>query len=870
MGKKNRKIKIIIISIFLFLIISLIASIFIYLYFKNDISNYIERAYSKIENMDRNSFNNRKTTKIYDNNGKVLKEFKVREYDYQKYKDINPYLFKAFIAVEDKRFYEHNGIDFKALVRAGIVILKGGELQGGSTITQQLAKNIFLTMDRNIWRKLEEAVIAQEIEKKFSKKDILEFYVNNINFGHGCYSVETASMYYFGKNTKDLTLSQIALLAGIPNNPSVYDPIANKENAIKRRNSIINKMYSSKFITEKEQISAKKEALELNIQKKYYDNNINDYAIEYAIQKSTEEMMKDDGFQFRYIYNNEEQRKKYLNLYSEEYKKCREEVINGGYEINTCINSDLQNKLQSIIDKEMSKYKKINKSNNLYMKQSASTVINNDTGEVIAIVGGRSQDGKLNSFNRASIGARQPGSTMKPLISYLPAFEKGYSPDDQFTDKPINKGPLNWYKGYKGDITLRYATEISTNTIPFRLTKLNGAEKSLKYLAKMNFKYLTPADKTPTIALGGLTRGATTTEMASAYSTIARNGEFIEPTNIKEIKKITTGEVIYKNNKNKKRVYDSGASYLMTDVLKGSIEKEHGTSHKAKLNNYKYQAGKTGTTNNNKDAWFCGYTPYFTMSVWIGDDIPSNQSSLESNSVKSIWNKFMSGLHEGKEERDFKKPEQVYIENGRLKTLGPKEFAIKKERLRFEKDRKDNESKTQKDRLKELEYRVIFGLSEDEELIREIKAKNEIESLREYKLINLTQVKELDRILLQVKNSVMNVKRKSVYDELMEKYRFLNNNFNDIKAQLNREKREEEYLKKQQEREEREYQEKIKNQNNNNIQENEEKETTTKDENLNNESDNENNDTEDSPEDKENNNNNENNDIETNDNKNEI
>ncbi|MDK3168166.1 transglycosylase domain-containing protein [Clostridioides difficile] len=867
MSKKNKKIKIIIISIFIFLIISLIASIFIYLYLKNDISNYIERAYSKTENMDRNSFNNRETTKIYDNNGKLLKEFKVREYDYQKYKDINPYVFKAFIAVEDKRFYEHNGIDFKALIRAGVVILKGGSLQGGSTITQQLAKNIFLSMDRNIWRKLEEAVIAQEIEKKFSKSDILEFYVNNINFGHGCYSVETASMYYFGKNTKDLNVSQIALLAGIPNNPSLYDPMLNKENAIKRRNNIIDKMYESKFITEKEQLNAKKEILELNIKKKYYDNNINDYAVEYAIQKSTEEIMKNNGFQFRYMFDNEEQRKKYSNLYSSEYKKCREELLNGGYKINTCINFDLQNKLQSIINKEMIKYKKINKSNSLYMKQSASTVIDNNTGEVIAIVGGRTQEGKSNTFNRASIGARQPGSTMKPLISYLPAFEKGYSPDDEFEDRPINKGPSNWYNGYKGRITLRYATEISTNTIPFRLTKLNGAEKSLKYLAKMNFKYLTSTDRTPTIALGGLTRGATTTEMASAYSTIARNGEFIEPTNVKEIKKISTGEIIYKNNKNKKRVYDSGASYLMTDVLKGSIEKEHGTSHKAKLNNYKYQAGKTGTTNDNKDAWFCGYTPYYTMSVWIGDDIPSYQSSLESNSVKYIWNKFMSGLHEGKEDVDFKKPDQVYSKNGKLKTLGPQEFAIKKERLDLEKNRKNNEAEVQKERLKELEYRIIFGLSEEEETIREIKAKNDIESLREYKLIDLKQVKEIDKILLKVKNSINNVKRKSIYDELIEEYRFLNDNFNEIKAQLNREKREEEYLK---EKKEREYQEKIKNQIKNNVQENVEKDTSIKNEDLNNElnneSDNESNNTEDSQE----NNNNKNDDTETNNNENKV
>ena len=206
------------------------------------------------------AFNTRKPTQFYDSNGKLIKEFKTNTYYYTNKQNTNPLVFKAFVSIEDQRFYEHKGIDYKGIERAVWILIKskGHTLQGGSTITQQLSRNVFLTLDQNMWRKLEEMVIANQLEHKFSKDQILEFYVNNINYGNGNYSIESASRYYFQKSTKELNLSQIAFLVGLPNNPSLYSPIRHMDNAIKRRNNILDKMLELKNITKEECEKAKR------------------------------------------------------------------------------------------------------------------------------------------------------------------------------------------------------------------------------------------------------------------------------------------------------------------------------------------------------------------------------------------------------------------------------------------------------------------------------------------------------------------------------------------------------------------------------------------------------------------------------------
>lgn len=738
---------------------------YIYMQSREDISRVISSGYEKVKNINNNTFNNRYETKLLDKDGNVIKEFKVANYDYQTYDEIDKRVFMATMAIEDERFYNHNGIDYIGLLRAGTktVLSKGKTVQGGSTITQQLVKNVFLTMDKTVWRKLEEMVIAQELEKKYSKEEILEFYVNNINFGHGCYGIETASEYFFQKETEELTLAEIALLVGVPNNPTLFDPINNFENADKRKRIILNKMRELELISDAELNEALNQKIEFNIKKTYFDNNVTGYDNDFAMQKATEAFMKSNGFQFRYNFKDSEERKTYFEQYEEAFNKAREELISGGYIIQTSIDKEKQDMLQQIVDNELKGFTK-KQENGLYMRQASATVIDNETGEVVAIVGGRSQDG--NTFNRASLGARQPGSALKPIVSYAPAFEKGYSPDNVMEDRAISKGPLNWYSGYKGNITLRYATEISNNTIPYRLTSEVGVENALNKLYNMNFKYLTAEDSTPIIALGGLTRGVTTVELASAYSTLARGGEFIEPTNVKKITKVGTEDVVYENVHSKRRIYDEGASYLMTDTLKGVISEPHGTGKKAGIDGFKNQVAKTGTTDSDKDVWLTGYTPYYSMAVWVGDDTPARISSAGYDAPKYIWKKAMTKLHKGLEDIDFVRPKTVYVENGKLKAKSSKENELLKERKVKEQKRRDTEIANQNERLNEFEYRIKYGLSEEEETAREYKADGSIRVLENYKYTSLSQEADVRNLIRQAKQSVEDVKKKSAYNEL--------------------------------------------------------------------------------------------------------
>lgn len=742
----------------------------VYFHYKDDISHHIQEAYKKVENVNVNTFNHSYSTKVLDKDGKVLQEFKTNNYNYQPYKDINKKVFDALISVEDNRYYNHKALDFKGLMRAGVVTLTTGHMQGGSTITQQLAKNVYLTMDRTMWRKLEEAVIAEELEKKFSKEDILEFYVNNVNYGNGCYSIESASHYYFGKETEDLNVAEIAMLVGIPNNPSLFNPVTNFKNALNRKDKILKDMFNSKKLTEEEYNKAKAVDIKLDIHPTKINNEIKNSAVNYAIQHSVEEMMKHNGFQFKYKFDTEEERNKYFELYNEEYAKNRDELIFGGYTINTTIDKSLQDKLQKTVDKRLSGYTAKNPKTGLYKKQSSATVMDNETGNIVAIVGGRDEDG--NTFNRAVMGARQPGSSAKPLLSYLPAFERGYSPDDYMEDRAISNGPKNWYRYYKGDVSLRYATEISINTIPYRLTAEVGTDNAMQYLANMHFKYLTPSDsKYPIVAVGGWSRGTTTLEMTSAFATIARNGEYIEPSNVASIEERGTDKVIYKNKHLKTRIYDAGASYLMTDTLKGVLDSSEGTGKSAKLRNFKYQAGKTGTTDASRDAWFIGYTPYYSMSVWTGDDIPAPQSMSSTTVSGMIWRDFMEYLHEGKKEVDFKKPDTVYRDSrGALRTkLEPKDKLLK-ERANLEETRKFEENKAQQKRLGESEYRIKYGLSDEEEKSRETIAENSLKQMNNFNLDSLNKQEDLNKLIEQTKRSIDDVKRKSAKSKYQSEY----------------------------------------------------------------------------------------------------
>ena len=746
--------------------------------YEDDIASLFINATSKVENATNEIFNSKQPTKVYDKNGKVIYEYKEADYIYTPYKDLNPYVPKAFISIEDARYMKHHGMDYFGTLRAVISNVLTGSMHGASSITQQLTKNVFLSTEQTISRKLEEAIIASHLEKKFTKEEIMEFYVNNIYYGHGNYSFESASQYYFQKNNKDLSIGQIAILAGVINNPTKYDPISKPENAMHRRNRILTKMQEQGYISKEVCEAEKAKDLELNVMDRKRDNSISDYTVSYAIDSATEIMMAQNGFQFQYEFSNKDERKAYWSHYNDEYKLRREQLLTGGYNIYTVIDADLNKQLLDISNKHLAGFT-AKTENGVYKKQVSMTVIDNKTGEVVSMVGGRGQ--KQDYLNRAYQSPRQPGSTIKPLVAYTPAFERGYLPSSIMVDSEIPNGPKNAGGGYSGSVTLRHALEKSINTIPYRLMTKFGAKEIVPYLGAMQFQTLTETDYNPIIAVGGFTKGTTTEEMGSAFATLARGGEFIAPTNITKIEKINTKEVVYKNTHDTVRVYDEGASYLTTDALKGVLTQGTGVRYKP---SYPYTSAKTGTTNQKKDSWMIGYTPYYTVAVWVGDDTPRPQGT--TSIAGSIWRDTINILHKGKEVVDFKKPESVKVQNGILVNdiyLNKKEDTSAKRRKLEEKRIKD-ENNAQEERLLEEDYRILYGLTEEEELERESKAQEALTQLQSYNLTSQSQFNELEQLMEQARILINDVKHKPAHTRFTNTYNSLKSKFNSKKQQI--------------------------------------------------------------------------------------
>lgn len=631
-------------SIFLLSILFIGAIVFAFNY--KSMKEFYDNSIAKIDAVSYQTFLSKMPTVIYDKDGQVIRELAQYEYEYLNYKDIQPSIVNAFISIEDPRFWDHHGVDVKALFRAGFEFIKNkGEItQGGSTITQQLVKNTILSHEQTFKRKFQEIIIARKLEDKYSKEQILEFYINNIYFGNGNYGIESASNYYFGKASKELSLSEICFLASIPNNPTMFDPINNIENTLERRNLILEKMLSENTISQNEYNKAKSEKITLNVQQ-HENYEQEGYMLTYAIHCTIEELMAKSGFKFRTSFKDDNDRTNYFNSYDKLYQEISASVRKGGYKIYTSLDPKKQELLQSSLDNNLSGYYGINPDTGLYTMQGAAVTIDNSTGNVVAIVGGRNQEGVDNTFNRAYLAARQPGSTIKPLVAYTPAFERGYNANSIVEDKAIPKGPSNYYNYYKGPVTIRYATEISINTIPFNLVNEMGVDTALSYLHNMNFEYIMPSDTTPIVSLGGFTKGTTPVEMAGAYSTLARNGKYIKSTCLEKIENYEN-EVLYKNPHTEVEVYTEDAAKEMTSVLEGVINKPHATGYGAALTNGMPAAAKTGTTDSDKDSWFCGYTPYYTTAVYVGADIPETIYNAVSVS-KNIWKDYMNEINSG-------------------------------------------------------------------------------------------------------------------------------------------------------------------------------------------------------------------------------
>lgn len=602
---------------------------------------YRSEAIRLVENSTVSTFKESKTTLVYDTNGEELTKLKnSKDLYYVEYKDIPETLGLAFVDVEDTDFYTHTGVDYKAIIRAIIANQKSNAVvQGASTITQQLARNTFLSQEVTWERKVKEMFIAHELEKKYTKKQILEFYLNNIYFSNGYYGVESAAQGYFSKHASELSLSQQAFIAAIPNGPSRYDPLVNFDNTLRRRDLVLGKMKEAGSITETEYRDALAEEIVLNPSE---DVEINNYVVTYVRHCATESLMKHIGFNFRYSFNDEDDEAQYNEQYDVYYSTCQQMLLGGGYTIYTSIDMDKQQLLQDAVDNELASYTGKSK-DGVYAMQGAAVSIDNNNGNVVAIVGGRSEDGLTGyRLNRAFQSYRQSGSAIKPLSVYTPYFQLGYTPDSIVRDDYIEGGPVNSDGGYYGSMTVKRAVMLSKNTVAWKVYQEVTPRVGCGFLMNMDFKKVWVDRDFVAASLGGFTYGVTTEEMAGAYACIANDGIFRKPTCVTGIAD-SSGKLIVDESSRGDRVYDLNATRMMTDCMTAVVE-PGGTGYGGGVDGVAI-AGKTGSTNSYKDMWFCGFSPYYTTACWIGYDYPEEIKGR--NSATYIFKDYMTKIHAG-------------------------------------------------------------------------------------------------------------------------------------------------------------------------------------------------------------------------------
>lgn len=646
-------------------------------------TEYSEDAKNIVAASTEDTFKSQLTTYIYDANGKELVKLKGdKDIIYKESSEIPDYVKEAFVSVEDRKFYDHKGIDLKGIVRIlyRFVVTKGDERHGASTITQQLARNVFLSHEVSIERKLKEMFIALELEKKYTKDELLEYYINSIYFANGYYGIGAAAVGYFNKDISQCSVSEVAFLCAIPNNPTLYDPVEHFDNVLKRRDKILKDMKEMGYLSEAECNEAKLETITLN---RHQVEAESDYMTSYAIDCAVRVLMEMDNFAFRYDFASEEDYDAYNEDYGEAYNAAKYKLVTGGYRIYTSLDGEVQQLVQQQIDETLSF--NTEEENGLLSLQGAATVIDNRTGRVIALVGGRSEQDGLQSgaLNRAYQSHRQPGSSFKPLVVYTPAFMSGYTPDSIVDDKKIKDGPSNSNGNYSGKISVRYAVEQSKNVVAWNLFEELEPSNGLKYVKDMQFSQIVKQDETLASALGGLTYGVTTVEMAGAYCTLVNNGIYREPTCIVSMADKDNKE-LYEFDEGV-QVYSSLASQAMIDVLEGVITK--GTAKNIGWkNSLMVAAGKTGTTNDNTNGWFCGVTPYYTVTTWVGYDTPKKLKGLSGASYPAdIWVGIQKELNQDLPEKEFDKTDYI-AGGGKTGSQLDKENKQKKEKEQKKKD----------------------------------------------------------------------------------------------------------------------------------------------------------------------------------------
>ncbi|MDD4048133.1 MAG: PBP1A family penicillin-binding protein [Clostridia bacterium] len=526
---------------------------------------------------------------------------------------------QAIISIEDQRFKKHYGVDLYRLGGAVIAnITKGYGSEGASTITQQLAKTAVLkNREKKMRRKIQELYIALQIEHKYSKEQILAFYLNNVNYGHHAWSLQTAAKTYFGKDALDLTLSEAAMLAGVVNAPGRYDPYLHLDNAKKRQALVLNEMVKMEYITKEEAEKAKAESLNLV----GLGSNSYQYQsfIDYVIEESAE----------------------ILDLEGEDVSS----LYTAGYRIYTTMDTKTQEAAESVYadDKNFPTGKKGK------IIQSAMVVLDPHSGGIRALIGGRKQQAER-EFNRAVDATRQPGSSIKPIAVYAPALEKGYGPATVLDDYPerydtpgSHKTFVNYNYKYRGLVSMRTALQYSINTVAVKMLQKIGVDEGFKFAQSLGITTLvkngSANDMGLSLALGGLTKGVSPLELTAAYGCFANNGIYVKPYIISKIED-SEGNILYENRRYKTIVMSPQTAYLMSDMLQTVVTA--GTAGKAKLSD-RPVAGKTGTTSFDVDAWFVGYTPDLVGAVWLGYDKKEKMNNVFGGGYGApIWKKVMT------------------------------------------------------------------------------------------------------------------------------------------------------------------------------------------------------------------------------------
>lgn len=519
--KKHPKLRLAMkIMLLVFLLLVLAGMLVFYVKFGDDLIKWKAEAKEAVKESTTDTFRSSETSFIYASNKKpIAKLVQERDAYYLSFDEIPQYVKDCFIVTEDRDFYEHDGVNFLSTIKAAALLvesrIKGTKItRGGSTITQQLARKTFLYDDQTYERKIREMFYAMELEKKYTKDQILEFYINNIYFQNGKYGIEAASRAYFSKSASELDLSEIAFLCTTPNRPNYYNPLDEEgfTHMIERRGRILDQMLSQNKISESEYSAAVSKEIILNPAESI---KTQDYMTTYAVSCAIKALMEHQGFEFRYEFTDSADQKKYEKEYDDLYQECKDNLYNGGYRIYTSLSKSKQSMLQKQVNENLAAFKEKTEEG-IYKLQGAATCIDNETGFVVAVVGGRKQKTSTKyTLNRAYQSYRQPGSCFKPIAVYTPSLERDYTPDSIVDDTYFKDGPKNSDGTYLGKIPLRRAVEKSKNVVAWRLFDELSPKVGLSYVLKMNFGNIVSDDYYLASSLGGLTNGVTTVDRKS-------------------------------------------------------------------------------------------------------------------------------------------------------------------------------------------------------------------------------------------------------------------------------------------------------------------------------------------------------------------